>query len=491
MATLDRLLISFSKNEMDLIEMAPGQVPVMRKGTRSWKVSKSTMSAREIERQITEIVPERSEFPPPLPYTTYEFEYPVEEAVFHFRARRRAEGWTAGAVAREPGAEPIKPGPFREEKIAIEERERKPIRSIKDALELGHTKRASDLHLNSTQVPRVRVDGDLQVLRQYEPPTEEHMRKLLLEIMPPRNQEEFENTNDTDFGIDLPGTARYRVNVFRDRNGIGSVFREIPSSIPSADDIHLSDEIRKLAYLDQGLVLLTGPTGSGKSTSLASIIDLINRNRHDHIITIEDPIEFVHPSHQCLVNQREVCEHTGSFSNALRAALREDPDVILVGEMRDLETSSIAVETAETGHLVFGTLHTTTAVSTIDRLIDQFPADHQEQIRIMLADSLKAVISQVLLKRIGGGRIAAREVLLVNSAVSNLIREAKTFQIISIMQTNRNLGMCTLNDSLAELVKSKQVDPKEAYLKSPDREDLLRRFGGLGIGRGFLREIAA
>jgi twitching motility protein PilT len=231
----------------------------------------------------------------------------------------------------------------------------------------------------------------------------------------------------------------------------------------------LSREVQNLCYLTKGLVVVTGPTGSGKSTTLAGLVDLINRTRTDHIITIEDPIEFVHPSKKCLVTQRQVGLHTRSFKHALRAALREDPDIILVGEMRDLETVSIAIETAETGHLVFGTLHTTTASSTIDRIIDQFPADRQSQVRVMLSESLRGVIAQTLCKKIGGGRVAAREILLSIPAVSNLIREGKTFQIPSIMQTNRKTGMVTLNDALMELVDARLVEAKEAYMKAVEK----------------------
>ena len=231
----------------------------------------------------------------------------------------------------------------------------------------------------------------------------------------------------------------------------------------------LSREVQNLCYLTKGLVVVTGPTGSGKSTTLAALVDLINRTRTDHIITIEDPIEFVHQSKKCLVTQRQVGLHTRSFKQALRAALREDPDIILVGEMRDLETVSIAIETAETGHLVFGTLHTTTAASTIDRIIDQFPADRQSQVRVMLSESLRGVIAQTLCKKIGGGRVAAREILLSIPAVTNLIREGKTFQIPSIMQTNRKTGMVTLNDALMELVDSQLVEPKEAYMKAVEK----------------------
>jgi twitching motility protein PilT len=248
-----------------------------------------------------------------------------------------------------------------------------------------------------------------------------------------------------------------------------AVFRTIPGQVMTADEMGLSREVQHLCYLTKGLVLVTGPTGSGKSTTLATLVDLINRTRSDHILTIEDPIEFVHQSKKCLVTQRQVGLHTRSFKQALRAALREDPDIVLVGEMRDLETVSIALETAETGHLVFGTLHTTTASSTIDRIIDQFPADRQSQVRVMLSESLRGVIAQTLCRKIGGGRVAAREILLTIPAVSNLIREGKTFQIPSIMQTNRKAGMVTLNDALIELVDQGLVEPKEAYMKAVEK----------------------
>jgi len=246
--------------------------------------------------------------------------------------------------------------------------------------------------------------------------------------------------------------------------------------------------VQNLCYLTKGLVLVTGPTGSGKSTTLAALVDLINRSRSDHIITIEDPIEFVHQSKKCLVTQRQVGLHTRSFKQALRAALREDPDIILVGEMRDLETVSIAIETAETGHLVFGTLHTTTAASTIDRIIDQFPADRQAQVRVMLAESLRGVIAQTLCRKTGGGRVAAREILLSIPAVSNLIREGKTFQIPSVMQTNRRAGMVTLNDALMELVESRQVDSKEAYMKAVEKAGLAQALKAKKFDTGFLGE---
>ncbi|MEM7608316.1 MAG: PilT/PilU family type 4a pilus ATPase, partial [Myxococcota bacterium] len=246
----------------------------------------------------------------------------------------------------------------------------------------------------------------------------------------------------------IEGLCRFRANVFMDRKGPGGVFRQIPFEILSVDQIGLPKKVLDLCYLTKGLVLVTGPTGSGKSTTLATLIDFINQNREDHIITIEDPIEFVHPNKKCLINQREIGTHTKGFKAALRAALREDPDIVLVGEMRDLETIAIAIETAETGHLVFGTLHTTSAPSTVDRLIDQFPPDQQEQIRVMLSESLRGVIAQVLCKKQGGGRVAGYEILLANSAVANLVREGKTFQLKSVMQTGRKQGMQTMNDHL-------------------------------------------
>ncbi|MFL5378590.1 MAG: type IV pilus twitching motility protein PilT, partial [Myxococcales bacterium] len=274
------------------------------------------------------------------------------------------------------------------------------------------------------------------------------------------------------FAHEIEGVARFRANALRDRKGAAAVFRIIPATVVTVEQMGITPEVQKLCQLNKGLVLVTGPTGSGKSTTLCSLIDLVNRSRSDHVITIEDPIEFVHPNKKCLVNQREVHTHTGSFKHALRAALREDPDIVLVGEMRDLETIAIALETAETGHLVFGTLHTNTAPSTVDRIIDQFPADRQPQVRTMLSESLKGVVTQVLCKKIGGGRVPSQEILLINGAVANLIREGKTFQIPSIMQTSRGSGMQTMNDALFDLVKNKLVAPEDAMAKSLAKADL-------------------
>jgi twitching motility protein PilT len=329
---------------------------------------------------------------------------------------------------------------------------------------------ASDLHLTSSHKPLVRIHGDMRELTEEPVLPADRIKALVSAILPSHNAAQFQETHDTDFAHEIAGLARFRVNVFLDRLGTGAVFRQIPMEIVTAEQLGLTKEVLDLCFLSKGLVLVTGPTGSGKSTTLCALVDYINRQRKDHIITIEDPIEFVHSKKNCLINQREVHVHTRSFSNALRAALREDPDIVLVGEMRDLETIAIAVETAETGHLVFGTLHTTTAASTVDRIIDQFPADRQSQIRTMLASSLKGVLAQTLCKKIGGGRVAAMEVLFVNSAIANLIREGKIYQIPSVMQTAKGQGMMLLNESLLKLVAEKQVAPEEAYRKAIDKQ---------------------
>ncbi len=340
---------------------------------------------------------------------------------------------------------------------------------------------ASDLHMSVGMPPLVRKDGKMQKLECAESVlTTEVMKELLTSIMPARNQEEFAERKDSDFAYEIPELARFRCNIFMDRKGMGAVFRIIPAKMTTAEDLGLPASIMGMCELNKGLVVVTGPTGSGKSTTLCAMVNHINSHREDHIITIEDPIEFVHENQKCLVNQREVHNHTSSFKDALRAALREDPDIILVGEMRDLETIAIAIETAETGHLVFGTLHTTTAPSTVDRIIDQFPADRQQQIRVMLSESLKGVVAQTLLPKIGGGRVAALEVLIITPAISNLIREGKTFQIASAMQTGKSHGMMLLNDSLFDLVQKGIVEPRDAYLKAVDKtsfETMLTRGG--------------
>jgi len=346
---------------------------------------------------------------------------------------------------------------------------------------------ASDLHLSVSTPPLLRLDGKMRPLDPDAAPlTPTEVERLVVAIMPQANKAEFERRHDTDFAYEIVGLARFRANVFLDRKGLGAVFRAIPAEIMTAEQLKLSPHILDLCHLSKGLVVVTGPTGSGKSTTLCAMIDYINKNRDDHIITIEDPIEFVHENLRCLINQREVGDHTDSFRDALRAALREDPDIILVGEMRDLETVAIAIETAETGHLVFGTLHTTTAASTVDRIIDQFPPDRQAQIRVMLSGSLRGVIAQNLCRKIGGGRVAALEVLIPNAAVSNLIREGKTFQIPSMMQVGRSSGMVILNDALMALVNDKVVEPREAYLKAVDKEGLVTLFKRANVDTSFV-----
>ncbi|MGE0708774.1 MAG: type IV pilus twitching motility protein PilT [Planctomycetota bacterium] len=341
----------------------------------------------------------------------------------------------------------------------------------------------SDLHLSPDEQPLMRLHGRLQPVQEGHPPlSTPELERLFEEIMPQPNREQFADENDTDFAYEIRGLARFRANIFRERKGVGAVFRIIPSDILTAEKLGLSSAILELCYLTKGLVLVTGPTGSGKSTTLCAMIDYINRNRDDHIITIEDPIEFVHENKRCLINQREVGPHTTGFKRALKAALREDPDIILVGEMRDLETIAIAIEMAETGHLVFGTLHTSTAASTVDRIVDQFPPEQQNQIRTMLAESLKGVISQTLCRTVNGkGRRAALEVLLCNAAVSSNIREGKTHQIPLAMQTGRKLGMVSLNDALLDLVKDGVVAADEAYAKAVEKGSIEKEFERLKI----------
>ena len=328
---------------------------------------------------------------------------------------------------------------------------------------------ASDLHLVSGQAPALRIRGDIERIK-YKVLDDDDLRSMLYEISPEEKVKIFEETGDVDFGYEIPGLARYRANFFMQKNGIGAVFREIPSTIMTVEQLGLPSVISKLATLPRGLVLVTGPTGSGKSTTLAAIIDVANRSRKDHIITIEDPIEFVHQSQSCIVNHREVGIHTNSFAAALRGALREDPDIIMVGEMRDLETISLAIEAASTGHLVFGTLHTTSAPKTVDRAIEVFPSNEQTQIRSTLADGLRAIIAQVLFKRIDiKARCVALEILIATAAVRNLVREGKTHQIPSMIQTGKKYGMQLLDDAIMELYNKGWISADEAYMKSNEK----------------------
>ena len=328
---------------------------------------------------------------------------------------------------------------------------------------------ASDLHLTSGQPPALRIRGEIERIK-YKILDNDDLRGMLYEIAPEVKIKQFEESGDIDFGYEIPGLARYRANFFMQKNGVGAVFREIPSAIMTADQLGLPEVVSKLATLPRGLVLVTGPTGSGKSTTLAAVVDVANRARKDHIITVEDPIEFVHQSQGCIVNHREVGVHTNSFATALRGALREDPDIILVGEMRDLETISLAVEAASTGHLVFSTLHTSSAYKTVDRVIEVFPSSEQPLIRSTLSDGLRAVIAQTLFKRIDRkGRVVALEILIANPAVRNLIREGKTHQIPSMIQTGKKYGMILLDDSIMDLYTKGMISAEEAYAKANEK----------------------
>ena len=326
---------------------------------------------------------------------------------------------------------------------------------------------ASDLHLTVGAPPTIRLHGEMEKLP-YPELTRDVLRMMMIGILTGDQQNTFEGKRDLDFSIEIPNLARFRVNFFVGRRGESAVFRVIPTEINSFAALGLPPVLAEMAREERGLVLVTGPTGSGKSTTLAAMVDLINTERAAHILTVEDPIEFVHPHKKCIVNQREVKVHTESFASALRAALREDPDVILVGEMRDLETISLAVSAAETGHLVFGTLHTSSASQTVDRIIDVFPPHQQSQIRTQLAESLQGVVAQTLIPKIGGGRVAAMEIMLTTTAVKNLIREGKTFQLPSVIETGSNLGMQTLGQALQELVIKGKITPENAVAKGLD-----------------------
>ena len=336
---------------------------------------------------------------------------------------------------------------------------------ITELLAFSAKQKASDLHLSAGLPPMIRVDGDV---RRINVPELDHkaVHGLIYDIMNDKQRRDFEEKLETDFSFEVPGVARFRVNAFNQNRGAAAVFRTIPTEILSMESLGMGQVFRNLSEKPRGLVLVTGPTGSGKSTTLAAMVDYINETRNDHILTIEDPIEFVHPSKKSLVNQREVHRDTHGFSDALRSALREDPDVILVGEMRDLETISLALTAAETGHLVFGTLHTTSAAKTIDRIIDVFPAAEKDMVRSMLSESLQGVISQTLLKKNGGGRVAAHEIMIGTPAIRNLIREDKVAQMVSAIQTGSSMGMVTLDQSLQTLVDKGVVSKEVARTKA-------------------------
>jgi len=454
-ARIDQLIRVLHEQRGDSLQLVVGKPAVLVRDGTTRSLTKDPLTDAQVAALVREIAPVEAATRIGSAHGV-DFEYRAPSGTVQVASR------VAEATLR-PLAAAAKPA-------GRSEAELKQLRAAIDALfrQLVESE-ASDLHLRTGDAPILRRNGEL-VRQEGEPLGADQLDGMLTSIMEAKELGEYREFNDTDWAYEIEGLARFRCNAGRDRKGPMAVFRTIPGRVLTVDEMGLSREVQNLCYLTKGLVLVTGPTGSGKSTTLAALVDLINRTRTDHILTIEDPIEFVHQSKKCLITQRQIGLHTRSFKHALRAALREDPDIVLVGEMRDLETVSIAIETAETGHLVFGTLHTTTAASTIDRIIDQFPADRQSQIRVMLSESLRGVIAQTLCRTVGGrGRVAAREILLTIPAVSNLIREGKTFQIPSIMQTNRKAGMVTLNDALMELVDQGRVEPKEAYMKAVEK----------------------
>jgi twitching motility protein PilT len=491
MAQLDKLLALMVHHKADVLQLREDEPATLLVDEQERPVTKA-LTGPAIVALVREIAtaPAQKQIDAKAPTT---FRYDAEEQVWQVRLMLQADKWHVAIRVDDAGEFARRTGMFKAVDLPPEEPAAAPPaaaaadpRATMEGLLRRLVEMAgSDLHLRVSEPPIVRRHGEMVRMDGHGPLDPATMQTLVESIMPDRNRREFAERNDSDFAYEIPGVARFRANVLRDRKGPAAVFRVIPTTVVTVEQLAITPEVQKLCYLTKGLVLVTGPTGSGKSTTLCSLIDLVNRSRSDHVITIEDPIEFVHENKSCIITQRQVGVHTDSFKNALRAALREDPDIILVGELRDLETTSIAIETAETGHLVFATLHTTTAASTIDRLIDQFPADRQEQVRTMLSESLKGVVSQVLCKKVGGGRVAAREILLVNSAISNLIREGKTFQIPSIMQTSKKIGMMTMNDTLLELVEARQVEPKEAWMKSVDKTGFVNQLKARNLDTSF------
>ncbi len=340
---------------------------------------------------------------------------------------------------------------------------------IAELLAFAYKKSASDLHLSSGLPPLIRVDGDIKRIN-VDPLDERTVHNMIYDIMSDKQQKDFEEFLETDFSFELPGIARFRVNAFHQQRGPSAAFRTIPSKVLSLDQLNAPEIFKEIAQQPRGLVLVTGPTGSGKSTTLAGMVNHVNENQYSHLLTIEDPIEFLHTSKNCLINQRELGTHTLGFAEALRSALREDPDVILVGEMRDLETIRLALTAAETGHLVFATLHTSSAAKTIDRIIDVFPAGEKDMVRAMLSESLRAVISQVLLKKASGGRLAAHEIMIGTPAIRNLIREGKVPQMYSTIQTGQAQGMQTLDQCLLELVRNRVIALEEARIRAVNKD---------------------
>ena len=492
MAQLDRFLSVLVSNNGSALILSEGEIAAVMIKDSPRPVMKQPLTSAQILTLLREIAPANQ--PRSLDAAGgMQFEYATADGNFAVSTTQngkisarivRAAGAPAAAAAPTaspaPSVQPTPsvsmpaaPEPARAEAPRASVPNARALEKIEALLRTLISSKASDLHLRAGSPPMIRAHGEIAPIAGEAVLSSEDIDAMLATVMLDRNRDEFTEINDTDFAHEIKGVARFRGNALRDRKGTGAVFRAIPAAVVSVEQMGLSAEVQRLCHLTKGLVLVTGPTGSGKSTTLCALIDLINRTRSDHVITIEDPIEFVHESKKCLITQRHVGVHTSSFKHALRAALREDPDIVLVGELRDLETVSMAIETAETGHLVFGTVHTSSAVSTVDRVIDQFPPDRQAQIRVMLSESLKGVISQVLCKKIGGGLVAAREIMLSTPSISNLIREGKTFQLPSVLQTSRRLGMVTMNDALVELVDGGLVEPQEAYLKATDKVGIL------------------
>ncbi len=484
MPRIDRFLTAMKQHGADSLRLGTGKPVRLARGGVLQPVTKDPLTESQVTALLKEIAsPAVAARIVAQARFTFAYESPIGPVEVALAPEEGGFGATLRSAGAVDGAAPAAAPETRATGPDLTGPRQEMQRLLRRMVESG----GSDLHLGTDAIPILRKDGEL--LRLEEPPVDGTLLGLLLRsIMSPESWDTFQRDNDVDWAYEVEGVARFRCNAGLERRGALAVFRQIPAEIKTVEDLGLSPQVQALCSLNRGLVLVTGPTGSGKSTTLAAMVDLINRSRSDHLITIEDPIEFVHQSKRCLVTQRQVGTHTRSFKAALRAALREDPDVVLVGEMRDLETISIAIETAETGHLVLGTLHTTTAASTLDRIIDQFPSDRQSQIRVMLSESLRGVVAQVLCKKVGGGRVAAREVLLSIPAVANLIREGKTFQIPSIMQTNRKMGMVTLNDALLELVESGTIEPREAYLKSAEKTGLLASLKAKGVNTSFLGE---
>ena len=475
MARLDRFLEAALAHGGQQIRLSAGQPVRVVLGDTMRPLSKSVLDEAQVAGLIKELAP--AEMVPLLgPMAQLSFSY--VSTVGGVDVELAPEGGRTAATLRFKNGKPASmSGPPESEREAAREEMEKLLRLLIE-------REASDLHLRVGEPPILRRDGDL-VRQSGDPVESEQLERLIWSIMPRPTYQQWRSRNDADWAYEIPEVARFRGNAGRDRRGPMAVFRRIPTMIPTVEDLGLTREVQALCALTKGLVLITGPTGSGKSTTLASMVDQVNRTRNDHILTIEDPIEFVHTGRKALITQREVGGHTDSFGSALRAALREDPDVVLVGELRDLETIAIALETAETGHLVFGTLHTTTAAGTVDRIIDQFPSEQQAQIRVLLSECLRGVVAQVLCKRKGGGRVAAREILITTPAVTNLIREGKTFQIPSVMQTSRKSGMVTMNDALLKLVDAGQVEPQEAYFKATEKTSLLLALQSRGLPTDF------